>query len=182
MSAQTPPPQSSTPTIPTGIEFSSSFAPGTDQQSLTGADADADADPVLPIPLTASLLLTSLPADATTALALATAPPPPTDKVTIRFKSIGNAPILKRQVFKISSGAKFGKVVAFLRKQLGMDGVGGEGVGGEGGGGGGGEAMKGEGLWCYVNQSFAPGWMLRWGCFKIDDQLVVNYCKSVAFG
>ena len=50
--------------------------------------------------------------------------------------------MLKRKVFKISSGAKFGKVVAFLRKQLGMD---------EGG------AVVGEGLWCYVNQSFAPG-------------------------
>ncbi|RPB24525.1 hypothetical protein L211DRAFT_837446 [Terfezia boudieri ATCC MYA-4762] len=91
--------------------------------------------------LTTSILLTSLPPDVTAALAIATAPPPQNDKVTIRFQSIGNAPMLKRKVFRISSGAKFGKVVAFLRKQLGMD---------EGG-------APGEGLWCYVNQSFAPG-------------------------
>jgi len=52
--------------------------------------------------------------------------------------------MLRRKVFKISSGAKFGKVVAFLRKQLGI------GEGSEGGVG------RGEGLWCYVNQSFAP--------------------------
>ena len=81
--------------------------------------------------------------------------------------------MLKRKVFKISSGAKFGKVVAFLRKQLGMDsGTGGGGGGGSGGSGSGmvesGETVVataaagrvaprgGEGLWCYVNQSFAP--------------------------
>jgi len=91
--------------------------------------------------------------------------------------------MLKRKVFKISSGAKFGKVVAFLRKQLGMDG--GIGDSGEGVVGGAG-AGRGEGLWCYVNQSFAPALDAEvgglWRCFKTDDQLVVGYCKSVAFG
>ena len=83
----------------------------------------------------------------------------------MRFQSIGNAPLLKRQVFKISSGAKFGRVVASLRKQLGMD----TGGSSSSSGGGMGESsetvvagrappppVRGEGLWCYVNQSFAP--------------------------
>lgn len=120
--------------------------------------------------------------------------------------------MLKRKVFKISSGAKFGKVVAFLRRQLGMDSGGGGGLGESG------ETVRGaEGLWCYVNQSFAPALDAEVGglwkasylhestffssfhphtalylyyvadlgkmqCFKTDDQLVVSYCKSVAFG
>lgn len=41
-------------------------------------------------------------------------------KIEIRFKAIGRAPILKHQVYKISSSQTFGAVEAFLRAKLGF--------------------------------------------------------------
>ncbi|OAJ42295.1 hypothetical protein BDEG_25764 [Batrachochytrium dendrobatidis JEL423] len=40
------------------------------------------------------------------------------DKVVVRLKATGSAPILKQTVFKISSSSKFQNVIAFLRKEL----------------------------------------------------------------
>ncbi|RXK39432.1 ubiquitin-like protein ATG12 [Tremella mesenterica] len=40
-------------------------------------------------------------------------------KVVVRFKSIGSAPIMKNNVFKVTAGNKFQAVVVFLRTQLG---------------------------------------------------------------
>lgn len=39
-------------------------------------------------------------------------------KISIRFKAIGRAPILKQQIYKISSSQRFGAVTLFLRSQL----------------------------------------------------------------
>lgn len=38
----------------------------------------------------------------------------------MRFKSIGSAPIMKNNVFKVTAGNKFQAVVVFLRGQLGL--------------------------------------------------------------
>lgn len=38
----------------------------------------------------------------------------------MRFKSIGSAPVMKNNVFKVTAGNKFQAVVAFLRGQLGL--------------------------------------------------------------
>lgn len=40
--------------------------------------------------------------------------------VVVRFKSIGAAPIMKNNVFKITAGNKFQAVIVFLRGQLGL--------------------------------------------------------------
>lgn len=40
--------------------------------------------------------------------------------VVVRFKSIGSAPIMKNNVFKVTAGNKFQAVVVFLRQQLGL--------------------------------------------------------------
>lgn len=40
--------------------------------------------------------------------------------VVVRFKSIGSAPIMKNNVFKVTAGNKFQAVVLFLRQQLGL--------------------------------------------------------------
>lgn len=40
--------------------------------------------------------------------------------VVVRFKSIGSAPIMKNNVFKVTAGNKFQAVVVFLRGQLGL--------------------------------------------------------------
>ena len=40
--------------------------------------------------------------------------------VVVRFKSIGSAPIMKNNVFKVTAGNKFQAVIVFLRNQLGL--------------------------------------------------------------
>lgn len=101
-------------------------------------------------------------------------------KVIVRLKATGNAPILKQQVyiklikvFKLSSGNKFGKLVTFIRKELGLN---------------------QEQLYCYVNSAFMPGlddilgiWQANLGdldkLFGLDSQgLIVNYSLSPAWG
>ncbi|KAF9542328.1 hypothetical protein EC957_002134 [Mortierella hygrophila] len=41
-----------------------------------------------------------------------------TSKVIVRFRAIGNAPIMKQNVFKITASNKFMAVIQFLRKEL----------------------------------------------------------------
>ncbi|KAG9218945.1 hypothetical protein CCMSSC00406_0000941 [Pleurotus cornucopiae] len=40
-------------------------------------------------------------------------------KVPIRFKAVGNAPIMKENMYKITASSRFQAVIQFLRKQLG---------------------------------------------------------------
>ncbi|KAL9068095.1 MAG: hypothetical protein Q9161_006448 [Pseudevernia consocians] len=147
--------------------------PDSPNPSLSPPIPDEDPEAAaLPLPLSASLILTSLPQDATAALAKASddvdgIPP----KVTIRFQPVGSAPQLRQKIFKITSTNRFESVVSFLSKKLkGMEGV-------EGGGGG---------VFCYVNSVFAPGLDEGvgglWRCFKTDDQLIVAYSLTPAFG
>ncbi|KAH6564354.1 hypothetical protein BASA50_002163 [Batrachochytrium salamandrivorans] len=87
------------------------------------------------------------------------------DKVVVRLKAAGSAPILKQTVFKISSTNKFQSVINFLRKEL---------------------AFKNAGLFVYINSSFAPspdevvGNLYR--CFALDGKLIVNYSVTPAWG
>ncbi|CAL8578954.1 hypothetical protein XPA_004718 [Xanthoria parietina] len=145
-------------------------------------DSPTAANTSIPLPLSASILLTALPQDATSALdqatAAATADVP--EKVTIRLQPIGSAPQLRQKVFKISAKNRFETVVTFLRNRLFKKGeAGGDGER-EGGGGG------GEHVFCYVNSVFAPGLDegvgALWRCFKTDDQLIVAYSTTPAFG
>ncbi len=41
--------------------------------------------------------------------------------VVVRFKSIGSAPIMKNNVFKVTAGNRFQAVIVFLRTQLGLN-------------------------------------------------------------
>ncbi|KAL6714403.1 hypothetical protein ACLMJK_007826 [Lecanora helva] len=139
----------------------------------------------LPLPLSASLVLTSLPQDAHTALEKASAEDVDgiPAKVTIRFHPVGSAPALKQRIFKISSTSRFETVVAFLSKKLAAAaaaaGPGGE--RGEKNNNGGGGAV-----FCYVNSVFAPGLDEGvgglWRCFRTDEQLIVAYSVTPAFG
>ncbi|KAL4971136.1 ubiquitin-like protein ATG12 [Aspergillus stella-maris] len=118
----------------------------------------------LPLTMSASVVLTSLPRDATQALADAEAVD--TGKVTVRFQPLASAPILKNRVFKISASQKFETVVKFLRKKL--------------------NCKDTDSVFCYVNSVFAPGLDEGvgglWRCFKTDDQLIVAYSTTPAFG
>ncbi|KAG0651586.1 Autophagy-related 12 [Hyphodiscus hymeniophilus] len=119
----------------------------------------------LPLTLASSMILTSLPRDA--ASALSAAGNFPTAKINVRFKAVGSAPSLDRQVCKISSTQRFEQVVAYLRKTLKVGPM--------------------DSVFLYVNSSFAPaldevvGNLHR--CFKDSkDQLIVTYSMTPAFG
>lgn len=42
----------------------------------------------------------------------------PTTAVVVRFKAVGNAPIMKQNFYKITASNRFQAVVQFLRKEL----------------------------------------------------------------
>src|SRR2546430_12870587 len=79
-------------------------------------------------------LFRSLPRDATAALA--GAGEFPQEKVVVRFKAVGSAPLVKRDVCKVSSSQKFETVVSYLRRVL--------------------RARDTDSVFLYVNSSFAP--------------------------
>ncbi|KAK6082978.1 Ubiquitin-like protein atg12 [Seiridium cupressi] len=126
---------------------------------------DRPASPELPLTMTASAILTALPQDASSALA--SAGDFDQEKVIVRFKAVGSAPQLQREVRKISATQKFEAVVSHLRKAL--------------------RVAPSDGLFLYVNSAFAPALDEVVGnlhmCFKdSSDQLIVVYSMTPAFG
>ncbi|KAI1777404.1 ubiquitin-like autophagy protein Apg12 [Hypoxylon cercidicola] len=126
---------------------------------------DRPASPELPLTMTASAVLTALPHDATSALA--SAGEFEQEKILVRFKAVGSAPQLKREVRRITATQKFEAVVSHLRRALRLNPT--------------------DGLFLYVNSAFAPaldeivGNLHR--CFKdSNDQLIVVYSITPAFG
>ena len=95
---------------------------------------DRPSSPDLPLTMTASMVLTTLPRDATAALAAAGGFA--SDKIVVRFKPVGSAPAVRRELCKISSDQKFETVVAYLRRVLRVKGT--------------------ESVFLYVNSTFAP--------------------------
>ncbi|KAG0252204.1 hypothetical protein BG011_007128 [Mortierella polycephala] len=87
-------------------------------------------------------------------------------KVIVRFRAIGNAPILKQNIFKITATNKFMAVIQFLRKELNY--------------------QQSDPLFLYVNSAFspAPDEIVNnlYKCFNTDGKLIVNYCTSPAWG
>ncbi|TXT13922.1 uncharacterized protein COLE_00115 [Cutaneotrichosporon oleaginosum] len=87
-------------------------------------------------------------------------------KIVVLFKSIGSAPIMKSNIFKISSANKFQTVTTFLRKQLGFKNT--------------------DPLFTYINGAFAPtpddivGNLFD--CYQTGDRLIVNYSNTQAWG
>lgn len=134
----------------------------------TGGDAqidNSDDDQAqMPLTMAASAILTQLPKDASSALHGAGDLPQP--KITVRLLPVGSAPLLKQSVFKISSTQHFSAIVNFIRKRVG--------------------AKEGDGVFCYVNSTFAPqpdevvGNL--WRCYRTAEELHVNYARMPAFG
>ncbi|KAJ3506654.1 hypothetical protein NLJ89_g6749 [Agrocybe chaxingu] len=73
-----------------------------------------------------------------------------TSKVVVRFKGVGNAPIMKQNMYKITATNRFQAVIQFLRKELGW--------------------QSGEPLFLYINSTFSPA----------PDDTVLNLYKSFA--
>ncbi|KAF9465435.1 APG12-domain-containing protein [Collybia nuda] len=87
-------------------------------------------------------------------------------KVIVRFKAVGNAPIMKQNFYKITSSNRFQAVIQFLRKELGW--------------------QAGEPLFTYINLAFSPApddtVSNLFKSFSTDGHLIVNYSTTAAWG
>ncbi|RLV94798.1 Ubiquitin-like protein ATG12 [Spathaspora sp. JA1] len=85
-------------------------------------------------------------------------------KITIRFQSIGSTPSINPQVFKISSTQTISTLIRFLSQKLKYKGL----------------------LYLYVQNSFSPNPDEKIGdlynSFKTNNELIISYCNSIAFG
>ncbi|KAI0316599.1 ubiquitin-like autophagy protein Apg12-domain-containing protein [Amylostereum chailletii] len=89
-----------------------------------------------------------------------------TTKVRVRFKAIGNAPIMKENLFKITTSNRFQAVIVFLRKEL--------------------RWKADEPLHTYINFAFSPApddtVANLYKAFAVEEQLIVNYSTTAAWG
>ncbi|EKM81877.1 hypothetical protein AGABI1DRAFT_83307 [Agaricus bisporus var. burnettii JB137-S8] len=87
-------------------------------------------------------------------------------KIVVRFKAVGNAPIMKQNFYKINSVNRFQAVIQFLRKELGWH--------------------AGEPLFTYINLAFSPTpddtVSNLYKMFATDGHLIVNYSTTAAWG
>ncbi|KAF2172847.1 hypothetical protein M409DRAFT_35404 [Zasmidium cellare ATCC 36951] len=147
---------------------SSQQSPPTDSPTAPSPgdqDEEEQENADLPLPLSASVILEHLPKDASQALRTAGTLSQP--KVIVRLSPLPNTPQLKQPRFTCSSNQRFEYIVNFVRRKLGL------------------KANEGT-VFCYVNSVFAPrldeGVGNLWRCFKVNDELVVNYSITQAFG
>lgn len=86
--------------------------------------------------------------------------------VLIHFQAAGDAPILNQTKFKVSASHSFAVVAEFLRKQL--------------------RYKQKDSLFLFCNASFSPNpdELVNdlYECFKVNDELVINYCSTPAWG
>ncbi|KAI9441347.1 autophagy protein 12 [Lactarius indigo] len=89
-----------------------------------------------------------------------------TVKVVVRFKAVGNAPIMKQNFFRVTVSNRFQAVIQFLRKELGW--------------------KTGEPLFTYINLAFSPApddtISNLYRSFATDGHLIVNYSTTAAWG
>ncbi|KAJ2906507.1 Ubiquitin-like protein ATG12 [Zalerion maritima] len=132
---------------------------------IPSPELERSGSPDIPLTMTASAVLTHLPPDATTALE--EAGKFAQEKVVIRFKPVGSAPMIRRDVCKVTATQKFEAIVAYLRRSL--------------------QAKETDSVFLYINSTFAPALDEIVGnlhqCFKdSNDQLIVSYAMTPAFG
>jgi ubiquitin-like protein ATG12 len=79
--------------------------------------------------------------------------------VVVRFKAVGNAPIMKQNFYKITASNRFQAVIQFLRKELGW--------------------KSSDPLFTYINLAFSPApddtVSNLFRSFATDNHLIVNY-------
>jgi len=87
-------------------------------------------------------------------------------KVIVRFRAVGNAPIMKQNYYKITASNRFQTVIQFLRKELGW--------------------KPTDPLFTYINMAFSPApddiVNNLFKCFSTDGHLIVNYSTNAAWG
>lgn len=128
-------------------------SPGPDTPVPASPILEGRDSPDLPLTMTASTVLMALPRDATAALAAAGSFP--LEKIVVRFKPVGSAPPIRRELVKVATAHKFESVVAYLRKTL--------------------KVAETESVFLYINSTFAPaldevvGNLWRVGLFLRDE-------------
>ena len=166
--------------------MASSPSPAPDTSPPASPVLEGRDSPDLPLTMEASTVLMALPRDATTALAAAGGFP--LEKIVVRFKPVGSAPPIRRELVKVASAHKFESVVAYLRKTL--------------------KVTDTESVFLYINSTFAPAldevvgnlWRVGFSrscvcgfgaevlislsqCFKdSNEHLNVSYSVTPAFG
>jgi len=87
-------------------------------------------------------------------------------KIVVRFKAVGNAPIMKTNFYKITASNRFQAVIQFLRKELGW--------------------KASDPLFTYINLAFSPApddtVSNLYKSFATDGHLIVNYSTTAAWG
>ncbi|XP_063900462.1 uncharacterized protein LOC135120035 [Zophobas morio] len=87
-------------------------------------------------------------------------------KVIIRFRAVGDAPILKKIKYKVTAEDDFKTIIIFLRSLL--------------------KCSSSETLFLYINQAFSPSpdepIKNLFEMFAKDNKLDIFYCKSPAWG
>ncbi|KAG1723069.1 putative ubiquitin-like modifier [Suillus paluster] len=87
-------------------------------------------------------------------------------KVVVRFKAVGNAPIMRQNFYKITASNRFQAVIQFLRKELSW--------------------KAGDPLFTYINLAFSPApddtVSNLYKSFATEGHLIVNYSTTAAWG
>jgi ubiquitin-like protein ATG12 len=86
------------------------------------------------------------------------------DKIIVHLKPVANAPILKKNKFKVSAGESFAMIMTFVAGQI----------------------KAKDGIFLYCNSAFSPSPDSVIGdlflCFKVGNELIVNYAITEAWG
>lgn len=143
-------------------------------QEESEEEKDEDEDTIKKYPIktqitvTQSVLLTKLATSKTNAL-LNSSTKDENFKIKIRFKSIGSIEQISPSVFKISKTSKFYSIKKFIELKLKL------------------KLNKSSKIYCYLGNAFLPNPDDELGnlfeLFKTsDDELLITYCNTVAFG
>ena len=88
-------------------------------------------------------------------------------KITITFRHVGNAPILKRNKFMLERTRNVHFIIEWLKKFMKLD------------------PVKDQ-LFLYVNQEFSPSPDVEIGtlydCFRVGNNVILHYCTTPAWG
>ena len=81
----------------------------------------------------------------------------------IHLKNVGNAPLLKNPKIRVNGNDKFAKVINFLKSK-----------------------MSAGNIFLYINSAFAPTPSASikdlYQCFRVQNELIVNYALTEAWG
>jgi ubiquitin-like protein ATG12 len=92
-------------------------------------------------------------------------PDVPATKISVRLQSIGSTPAVRPKVFKVTSTQTVSVIVKFILKQL---------------------KLNHESIHLYIHNSFQinPDEILAdlYAMYKVNQELIISYCNTVAFG